>query len=486
MKDITHIHLIGVGGSGLSAIARVLAESGYVVSGSDQQSTSLTQSLGEEGISVFIGHHPENLKGADLVIRSSAIPDTNVEVQAARNLGIPVVKRAGFLDMWMTDKFGIAVAGTHGKTTTTAMIAWLLEDLNLSPTFIIGGVSKNLGTNARAGNGDIFLVEADEYDRMFLGLHPKIAVITNVDYDHPDYYPTRESYFQAFREFVDRIELGGSLMVCGDDPGAARLVREMKGNSCKVYRYGIPTQADSSRDAYQYMAGNLTPNQQGGYTFDLTVSPPEFLSIQVSLQVPGEHNVRNALAAFAVAHQLSLSPSKVVLALGEYKGTARRFDIRGEVDGVIVIDDYAHHPTEIKANLAAAKARFSSRKIWVVWQPHTFSRTRAFLTDFAAAFGDADQVIVSDVYASREQDTGQFSARQVVASMQHTSVSYIPSLPEVTRFLLDRLESGDVLLVFSAGDADRISSEVLAGLIQRKSPAQVDNSSNKLKQRRAG
>ena len=477
MKDFTHIHLIGIGGSGLSAIARVLAQSGFSVSGSDQQPTPLAQSLSQEGISVFIGHSPENLTGADLIIRSSAVPDTNAEVQAARNLGIPVVKRAEFMQMWMADKFGIAVAGTHGKTTTTAMIAWLLVELNLDPTFIIGGVSRNLGTNAKAGKGDIFLVEADEYDHMFLGLQPKIAVITNIDHDHPDFYPTRESYFQAFCEFVDRIESEGILIVCGDDPGAARLAQEVKGISRKVYTYGISPRAESGRKVYQYMAVNPVPNRQGGFSFDLSTAPDDPFTVQVRLQVPGEHNVRNALAAYAVAHQLSLPLAKAARALENYTGTGRRFEIRGEVDGVTVIDDYAHHPTEIRTTLAAAKARFSSRRIWVVWQPHTYSRTRAFLDDFTTAFGDADRVIVTDVYASREHDSSQFSASQMVAAMPHASVSYIPALAEVTRFLIDRLEKGDVLLVLSAGDADRVSGEVLAGLLQRNSFVQEGNQS---------
>jgi len=451
------VHFIGIGGSGLSAIARLLVESGYVVSGSDRVLSPLAQDLAAMGVRVDVGHRAENIAGADLVIRSSAVPDDNPEVVAARQAGIPVLKRSEYLGQWMKNKIGIAVAGTHGKTTTTAMLAWTLVSLKQDPSYIIGGVSKNLGSNAHAGQGRPFVIEADEYDRMFLGLQPSVAIVTNVEHDHPDCFPTPVEYRQAFAEFVRSLKVQGILIVCMDDKNAAGLANELPAGR-QAFTYGMHPLAD-------YQARNVTLNAQGGCSFEVWrqhAGQPTRLA-SVALQVPGEHNVRNATAVVAAADQLHFDLPGTAKALAAFTGTGRRFDIRGEAEGIIVVDDYAHHPTEIRATLAAARRRFPGRRVWAVWQPHTYSRTAALMDDFAAAFSDADRVIVTEIFASREKPS-DFSAYRVVRLMKHPGVHFTPGLEQATAHLLAFLRPGDVLIVLSAGDADQISGWVLASL----------------------
>lgn len=459
---VVDVHLIGIGGSGLSAIARLLLESGYTVSGSDRQASEVLDRLAEAGAQVYVGHRPENIAGARLIVRSSAIPDQNVEVEAAKKAGITVMKRAEFLGQFMEGRSGIAVAGTHGKTTTTAMIAWMLSELGDDPSYIIGSDARNLGTNARAGKGKAFIIEADEYDRMFLGLKPEIAVITYVEFDHPDYYQTEDDYFMSFAEFVSNVKQGGRLIACGDDAGATRLVEVARNRSVEALTYGI---CDPSLDYYAY---GMVNNPVGGLTFDVIVKGNTDQILRMALQVPGEHNVRNSLAALAVADGLGLPLDEAARTLALFQGTGRRFEVLGEVAGITVIDDYAHHPTEIRATLSAARSRYPGRQLWVVWQPHTYSRTQALFADFASAFIEANHVVVTEVYAAREPVTGEFSARQVVAAMQHVDVYFIPDLIQTTAFLLTHLDEGDVLLVLSAGDANQVSAQVLAGLQTRE------------------
>ncbi len=457
-----HIHLIGIGGAGLSAIARMLLERGCQVSGSDRQDSTLAQELRLAGAQVFVGHAAAQVHSAELVIRSSAIPEANPEVQEARRLGIPVLKRADYLGELMADHTGIAVAGTSGKTTTTAMLAWLFTALGKDPSYIVGGVSKNLNANAHAGQGSHFIIEADEYDRMFLGLRPKLAVVTNVEHDHPDCYHSAEDFYQAFASFARLVPQDGTLIVCADDPGAARLGAETRA-STQVFTYGIDS------PAARFRATGLYANQNGGFTFEAHL---ENQPLQVELQVPGIHNVRNALAALAVGYCCSLDVVQAGRALEEFSGVGRRFEVRGQVHNITVIDDYAHHPTKIRATLAAARARYPGRRIWAVWQPHTYSRTQQFFTDFTRAFSDADCVVVTEVYASREQaPTGGFSSRQVVAAMPHPAAYFIPHLPQACAFLLEHLHTGDVVIVLSAGDADQISLQVLDAL-ERKALVQ--------------
>jgi UDP-N-acetylmuramate--alanine ligase len=462
-----HVHLIGIGGTGLSAIARLLLERGDSVSGSDRSPSPLATALQAAGAQVFTGHRAENIQGADLVVRSSAIPDDNLEVMAARQAGIPVLKRADFLGQLMDGCQGIAIAGTHGKTTTTAMIAWVLTALDQDPSYIIGGVSANLGNNAHAGRGTAFVIEADEYDRMFLGLNPSIAVVTNVEHDHPDCYPTPQDFYQAFEQFVSRLSPEGTLLACGDDPGARRLLSERAASERRVKSYGLGAWLGKSRP--NYYALNLAPNTLGGFSFEAVCAPNEAGTqapvIPVDLQVPGQHNVRNALAALGVVDVLGLPLARAAHALAEFRGTGRRFEVRGEVKGITVIDDYAHHPTEIRATLAAARSRYPGRRIWAVWQPHTYSRTRTLLADFAQSFADADRVLITPVYAARENPPEDgFGSGSVAARMAHPDAQFVPDLDQTVGCLLDQLRSGDVLLVLSAGDADQISTRVLDSL----------------------
>ncbi|MHB8133319.1 MAG: UDP-N-acetylmuramate--L-alanine ligase [Anaerolineaceae bacterium] len=444
-----HIFFIGIGGYGLSAIARLMHEKGNIVSGSDHVLSPLAIELRKLGINVYEGHSPDHIVGVDLVVRSSAIPDSNVEVDAARKAGIPVLKRSEFLGEVLEQHKGIAVGGTHGKTTTTAMISWLLAGLDQDPSYIIGGVSKNLGINAHAGKGEYFVIEADEYDRMFLGLKPFIEIITNMEHDHPDCYPTYADYFQAFLAFTKKINPQGFIVICGDDKGNQSLLPHL--SQTRRFTYGL----EASND---YQATDVTVNSNGGYSFGLNFhSPTDTQKLtQVELIVPGLHNVQNAMAALVIAHKCNLDLERSSRLLRQFTGTGRRFDIQGTFNGITLIDDYAHHPTEIKATLEAAKNKFPHQNLWIVWQPHTFTRTITLMDQFVKSFDQADHVIISEIFASREKNDS-ISSQQILTKMNHRDVRYIPAIPEIIEILSKELKSGDVLIVLSAGDADQIN-----------------------------
>ncbi len=455
----THIHLIGIGGTGISSIARVLLEKGYVVSGSDRVLSPLALELQKAGVTVYEGHAGDNIKGADMVVRSSAILDDNVEVIEANRLHIPVHKRADFLGSLIQQNVGVAIAGSHGKTTTSALMAWSLYRLGLDPSYILGGVSKNLGINAHAGTGEHFVIEADEYDRMFLGLNPEAVILTNVEYDHPDCYPSPELYLQAFRDFINRIKPGGFIVADYESTVNNQLLDSVPAN-VKAFTYGLHSLAD-------YRAVNLKQNQIGGFTFDIVFSSDALPITTVSLQVPGEHNVRNSLGVIAAHHQLGTNVQKAGQSLSEFKGTGRRFDVIGEVNGITIIDDYAHHPSKIKATLAAARSRYPGRRLVAVWQPHTYSRTRALAGDFIHTLENADLVIISEIYASREK-AEDYSSKEIVQQMDLRKTLYIAGIPEITRYLTRHLLPGDVLIILSAGDADQICKSVYSILCERK------------------
>lgn len=455
---MTHTHFIGIGGTGLSAIAKVLLERGETVSGSDRQSSPLSESIREAGAKVTIGHTAENVVGADVVLRSSAVPDDNVEVQAARSTNIPVLKRIDYFGDFLSNHKTIGIAGSHGKTTTSAMIAWMLTDLGLAPGFIIGGEVENLGVNASAGKSQTFVIEADEYDYMFWGLSPEIAIVTNVEHDHPDCFPTKEVFYQAFQGYVDRIKDHGYLLACIDDPGAKDLLKYAADQGKKTLSYSIEeTTAD-------YHAENLIPILGAGYQFDAYKGQEK--QSEVSLQVPGKHNIQNALAALIVADLLDQDPGQAARSLAKFKGAGRRFEVLGEAGGVIVIDDYGHHPTEIKTTLAGAKARYPQRRIWAVWQPHTFSRTLELLETFGEAFTDADQVLLTKVFAAREKQPAEFTPEKLLSAINHSHVVYRSENAEASQYLLDHLEPQDLVIVFSAGDAIEISAKVYQSLDQ--------------------
>jgi UDP-N-acetylmuramate--alanine ligase len=450
------VHFIGIGGAGMSAIAKVLVEQGWRVTGSDEKLSPLAQALAGQGATVYEGHRAENV-GADVdtVIISSAIPAENVEVSAAHARGLPVLKRADFLGQLMENRVGVAVAGTHGKTTTTGLVAFILDRAGLDPTFIVGGVLADYGTNARAGKGQPFVIEADEYDRMFLGLKPSVAVVTNVEHDHPDIYPTLEKMQEAFRGFTNLLPPDGLLIACARDVFAKSLAQERQDLGRAALTYGLRPDDNFRADLPQ-------PNGAGGYDF-LVVKNNQTLGLARN-RLPGEHNVLNSLAALAVADHLGVPFNTARNALAEYRGVGRRFEVKGEAGGITVVDDYAHHPTEIRATLAAARRRFAGRALWVMFQPHTFSRTRALLADFATSFNDADHVVIVDIFRSREAPDPTTSANDIVQAMKHSDARYIPTLAAAAEDLCARLKSGDVLVTLGAGDGDWVGMEVLKRL----------------------
>jgi len=458
-----HLHLVGIGGAGLSAIARVLLGKGFVVSGSDMNMNEFTAVLTTAGATIYQGHRAENISGADALLISSAVPENNPEVVAARELGLPIWKRADILAPLMADNIGIAVAGSHGKTTTTGMIAQILLQAELDPTVIVGGTLPSMESNGRYGEGDYFVIEADEYDHMFLGLRPEVAVITSIEHDHPDIYPTEADYMGAFREFVGLLPDGGRLITCADDPGVQALLRNLPLADVEITTYALD--GEETAVSANFLARDCRLNPLGG--MDFVVEEDGQLIGLARLRVPGKHNVRNALAAIIVGLDLGVDFATIRQALAEFGGMGRRFQVVGEVGGVMVIDDYAHHPTEIKVNLTAARQRYPGRRLWAVWQPHTYSRTRLLLEQFAQSFDQADRVIALDIYRSRERDTLGMDTAVVLQAMNHPHAIHIPDRRAAADYLLDRVRPGDVILTLGAGDGDEVGKWVLEGLKKR-------------------
>ena len=460
----TRIHLMGIGGAGLSAIARVLLQRGFHVSGCDQQESAMVEELRELGAVVSIGHSASHSADVDLVLVTSAVPWDHPELAAAQDAGVLVVKRERFLAPLMAGQRAICVAGTHGKTTTSAMIATILDGMGAEPGFIVGSKILSLGTSARAGRpGGPFVVEADEYDRTFLGLRPDIAVITNVEWDHVDCYPNFTSYQQAFRDFAALTAPGGVLVVCADDPGAAALPAALDGLDVRWTSYSLS-------GATQWQAARLTVNASGGQDFDVLCDG--VLLGRVSLPLAGQHNALNLLAALAACaeagYDVFKQPAKNLKILRKTTGTARRLEIIGESCDIILCDDYAHHPTEVQATLSAARQRFPRRALWVLFQPHTYSRTRTLLTEFCNSFENADHVLITDIYAARERDTLGVAASDLVQVLaSHPDARYAGNLDAATDTLLAGLRAGDVLLTLGAGDGNQVGQRVLAGLQAR-------------------
>ena len=454
------VHIVGIGGAGMSAIARVLLGRGVAVSGSDRQPGASTDALRNMGAIIHTGHAATHIAGADVLLISSAVRDDNPEVVAARAAGVPVLKRREALPLLLGDRTQIAVAGTHGKTTTTAMIAHILRQTGEDPSYIVGGLMLNTGDNAHAGRGAAFVIEADEYDYMFLGLTPTIAVLTNVEHDHPDLFPDLAAITDAFRQFVARIpEYDGVLIACADDPGAAGLARERRAAGQPTLLYGLDSPGVDWRGMRGESPGAMTvQGMQAGQPVQEAVRLPQV----------GDHNLRNALAALAAAVAAGVPLPDAAAALESFMGTGRRCEVMGEAGGVTIISDYGHHPTAIRATLQAIRQRYPDASIWAVWQPHTYTRTRILHDGFAHAFADADHVLVTDIYAARERpapgdpDGGRMAA--AIRATGHPDARPSGDLAHTARLLSDALQPGAVLIIFSAGDAPQIGEALLRGV----------------------
>ncbi|OFW20407.1 MAG: UDP-N-acetylmuramate--L-alanine ligase [Acidobacteria bacterium RIFCSPLOWO2_02_FULL_65_29] len=454
------VHFVGIGGIGMSGIAELLANLGYVVTGSDEKQSSVTERLSALGISVAYGHDAGHVDEADVVVVSSAVRRTNPEVAEAVRRQIPVIARAEMLGELMRLRYGVAVAGSHGKTTTTSMIALMLERAGLDPTAVIGGRLSAFGGNARLGRGELMVAEADESDRSFLKLFPTIAVITNIDYEHLERYGGFDDLQQAFVDFANNVPFYGAVVVCADDPHLAEVVPRM---TRRVTTYGLDARGArvTARDvALGALAASATvvervPRAPGGSAADEPLG-------SLSLRVPGRHNLQNALAAVAVGLELGLPFDRIAAGLGDFRGAERRFDVRGEPNGILVVDDYGHHPTEIAAVLEAARAL--KRRIVVAFQPHRFSRTAALLDKFGPSLAGADHIVLTGIHAAGEDpvegatlDDLARSIRQSVAA----PVDVVPRLDDVPAALARVARSGDVVITLGAGSIGTVPERLL-------------------------
>jgi UDP-N-acetylmuramate--alanine ligase len=445
-------HFVGIGGIGMSGAAKCLLAGGWAVTGSDLKPGALTESLQAMGIRVSAGHDPRNLpEGCTLVVRSAAIPDSNPEIVESVARKVEVVKYAQLLGRLMSEKSGIAVAGCHGKTTTTAMVSYILSRAGFEPSFVVGGVIPQLGSNASPGKGKHFVAEACEFDRSFHNLTPHCAVITNIEEDHLDYYKDITEIAAAFREFAGRVGEKGLVIGSLDNEHAAKIVKEFKGRG-----EGFSIQSDAD-----WRAKNIQV-KDGRWTFEVLKYGKAFGEFQLALA--GQHNVSNALAAMAAATWAGVGREIIQLALSEFVGAARRFQLLGERRGTIVIDDYGHHPTELKATLKAARERYPERKIWCVFQPHQHSRTRFFLKEFAKSFGDAHLVLLPEIYASRDRDEDKKVSSADLAKLldeNGKAALFLPTFDEVVAFLKDKAAPDVVVVTMGAGNVDEVARRFL-------------------------
>jgi UDP-N-acetylmuramate--alanine ligase len=447
LDDIKNIHFVGIGGIGMSGIAELLASSGASVSGCDAKPSAVTDLLSRRGVGVTIGHDPSHLDGVDLVIITPAVRGENAEVDAARARGIRIMKRAEALGLLVNPKRAIGVAGTHGKTTTSAMISVVLEEAGLDPTVLVGGILRNLNTNAKSGQGDLLVVEADEYARTFHHLHPEVAVVTNIEADHLEYYGSFEAILEAFRIYLEGVKPEGVIIGCVDDPNVARALAAVKDRRATV-TYGLSEEAE-------LRAVNLQFHDRGT-RFDV----PGVGSFKLFL--PGEHNVRNALAAIGVARHLGVPAERIAAGLAKFLGVDRRFQILGDYLGAIVVDDYAHHPTEIRATLSAARGGYPERRIVALFQPHLFSRTRDFAREFGEALKGADVPIVTPIYAAREAPVHGISSRIISDSVP--GIEFLDrSNSEIVNEMRRRLGPKDIFITMGAGDVHEIAEQLVRG-----------------------
>jgi len=461
-RRVKHIHFVGIGGIGMSGIAEVLLNLSYTISGSDIEMSDITSRLESLGATICRGHRPSNLIDADVVVKSTAVGESNPEVMEAHRRNIPVIPRAEMLAELLKMKYSIAVSGSHGKTTTTSMISTVLAHGGLDPTMVIGGRLDSIGSNARLGEGDIIVAEADESDGSFLQLNPYIAVITNIDREHLDYYPGIGEIKDAFLKFANSVPFYGAAILCGDCDNVRDILSRIKR---KVVTYGVHNDAD-------FRATDISFN---GLTSRFSLYRREALLGEVEMQVPGLFNVYNSMAAVAVSLELGMEFSTIKEGLSAYKGVHRRLDIQGEADGVIVIDDYGHHPTEIKAVLEAAKNAWKDRRLVVVFQPHRYSRTKALFDEFLDSFDDADALILTDIYAACEKEIKGVHSMNLGKGIKdhgHGDVIYLSSFKEIVDHLSESVKPGDVIITLGAGDVWKTGVELLERLRARGSGSQ--------------
>jgi UDP-N-acetylmuramate--alanine ligase len=457
---IQHVHFVGIGGIGMSGIAEVLLNLGYKVSGSDLRSSAVTQRLASLGATTFEGHAAENVQGAEVVVTSSAVAPDNPEVLEARKFHVPVIQRAEMLAELMRLKYGIAIAGMHGKTTTTSMVAAVLAAGGLDPTVVVGGRVDAMGSNARLGKSQYLVAEADESDRSFLKLSPILSVVTNIDREHMDCYRNMRDVKQTFLEFMDRVPFYGMIVACNDDPVLRRLLPHVQR---RAVTYGTRRGSDFliKPGAIEPQPGEHRPLSHFRIVFEQK-DLGDFV-----LHVPGVHNILNATAAIAVGIGLEVSLENIRAALENFRGVDRRFQLRGKVAGVSVIDDYGHHPTEIKATLAAAK-QCGFRKIHVIFQPHRYTRTQELMDDFPGAFGDADSVAVLDIYAASEKPiegvTGEVLAARIASAAPEKNVRFAGSFADAIDAVAGKAEEGDMILTLGAGSVSQIGPMILEKL----------------------
>ncbi|MBE0585815.1 MAG: UDP-N-acetylmuramate--L-alanine ligase [Desulfofustis sp.] len=447
------IHFVGIGGIGMSGIAELLANLGYRVSGSDLNRSRITDRLGELGCTIRIGHNREWSAGADVVVTSSAIAAHNPEVVAAREAGIPVIMRAEMLaELMRLQKYGIAVAGSHGKTSTTSMVSWIMANAGLDPTIVVGGKVDCLGGNAKLGKGEFLVAEADESDGSFLKLSPVLEVITNIDLEHLDYYRDLDHVKESFLQFIDKVPFYGAAIVCLDDPHIAEILPAI---GKRIITYGLTRQADLYAEDIGFADGRIHFTVKRGIE---ELGP-------VNLAPPGRHNVYNALAAICVGFELGISFAVMAAALGTFAGVQRRMQHKGEGAGITIVDDYGHHPTEIRATLAAIKQAWPDKRLIVLFQPHRYSRTKGLFNDFLTCFHLADVLVMTDIYAASEEPiegiTGEVLLEEIRRHGQrHTR--YIANVNDIAGAIRGDLQEGDLVLTLGAGNIVKAGEDLLA------------------------
>jgi UDP-N-acetylmuramate--alanine ligase len=458
VSHTAYAHFIGIGGAGVSGLARVLHDRGVVVTGSDLKASRYATALQEAGVSVAIGHRAENLGDPEVVVVSSAIPESNPELKAARERGIPVWPRAKMLAHLAGDDVTMTVAGTHGKTTTSSMLAMALDAIGMDPTFLIGGELNDMGANARCGAGGYYVVEADESDGSFLYMTPDVSIITNMEADHLDHYGSFEAIVETFGEFIGRTPADGRVIVCAEDAGLTALARER--SKAKIITYGSAEGADV----------RCTGLELDGRGHRFAVTFPDGVTVSVRVAVPGQHMALNATGVLAAVWARGLDVQAAAEALGRFRGVRRRFDLVGEVRGICVVDDYAHHPTEVRATLAGAREAGYER-IWVIFQPHRYSRTEALGSDFGSAFGDADHVVLMDVYSAGEAPIPGVSGKTVLDALlladARAQAAYFPHRGDIEGYVASRMRSGDLVMTMGAGDVTTIGPELVRALSEQ-------------------